>query len=130
MSVPCPLCYDPRTDLLAKSRRMPIEGDDHHAGQKSGAGNGVEHVGQHGLGENSSFLRRQQARQPILGVIELLDRNDRPDVAHRCEASASAASSVTRASVSRSCRLVIRVLAIVTRAPTVPIPSASAWSTI
>ena len=130
MSVPRTLGHDPRTDLLAKRRRMRIERDDHHAGQKPGAGNGVEHVRQHGLGEKTAFRRRQQARQPMLGAIELLDRNDRPDVAHRCEASASAASSVTRASVSRSCRLVIRVLAIVTRAPILPIPSASAWSTI
>src|SRR6476469_8623215 len=130
MSIPRSLGHNPRTDPFAKSRRMRIERHDHHAGQKPGAGNGVERVRQHGLGETSAFWRRQQARQPMLGAIGLLDRNNRPDVVHRCEASASAASSVTRASVSRSCRLVIRVLAIVTRAPTVPIPSASAWSTI
>src|SRR5450755_1997322 len=130
MSVPRALGHDPRTDLFAKSRRTRIERDDHHAGQKPGAGNGVEHVRQHGLGEKSAFWRRQQARQPMLGAIELLDRNDHPDVAHRCEANASAASSVTRASISRSSRLVIRVLAIVTRAPTLPILSASAKSTI
>src|SRR3954452_9067360 len=47
MSVPCPLGQDSCTDLPAKRRRMWIEGDDHHAGQKSGAGNGVEHIGQH-----------------------------------------------------------------------------------
>src|SRR5216683_2809654 len=130
MSVPRALGHDPRTDLFAKSRRMRIERDDHHAGQKPATGNGVEHVRQHGLGEKTAFWRRQQTRQAMLGAIELLDRNDRPDVAHRCKASASAALSVARASVSRSCRLLIRVLAIVTRAPTWPIPSASAWSTI
>src|SRR6202043_315679 len=106
------------TNLFAESRRVRIERDDHHAGQKPAACNGVEHVRQHGLGEKMAFWRRQQARQPMLGVIELLDWNDRPDVAHRCEASASAASSVTRAKVSRSCRLVIKVLAIVIRALT------------
>src|SRR5664279_5558770 len=95
-----------------------------------GAGNGVEHVRQHDLGEKTSVWRRQQARQPMLSAVELLDWNDRPNVVHRCDASASAASSVTRASASRSCRLVIRVLAIVTRARTLPIPSASARSTI
>src|SRR5450755_84895 len=130
MTVPRALGHEPRTDLFTKSRRMRVEGDDHHAGQNPGARNGVEHVRQHGLGEKTAFSRRQQARQPILGAIELLDRNDRPDVAHCCEASASAASSVTRASVSRSWRLVIRVLAIVTAAPTLPTPSASAWSAI
>src|SRR6516165_11423083 len=130
MSVPRAIGHDPRADLFSKSPRMRIDRDDHHAGQKGGAGNGSEHVGQHGLGKKTAFRQRQQARQPMLGVIELLDRNDRPDVAHRCEASASAASSVTRASVSRSCRLVIKVLAIVTRTPILPTPSASTWSTI
>src|SRR5258707_8981564 len=130
MSVPRALGHDPRTDLFTKSRRMRIERDDHHAGEMPAAGNGVEHVRQHGVGEKPALWRRQQARQPMLGAIELLDRNDRPNVAHRDDASASAASSVTRASVSRSCRLVISVFAIVTRAPTLPIPSASAWSTI
>src|SRR6478752_2320058 len=130
MSVPRALSHDPRSDLFAESSGMRIEGDDDHAGQKPGAGNGVERVRQHGLGEKTAFLQRQQPRQPMFCAIELLDRNDRPDVAHRREASASAASSVTRANASLSFRLFIRVLATVTRALILPIPSASAWSTI
>src|SRR5580704_8014822 len=130
MSVARALGHDPRADLLSKRRRMRIERDDQHAGETPAAGNGVEHVRQHGLGEQTALWRRQQARQPMLGAMKFLDRNDCPDVAHRSKASASAASSVTRASVWRSCRLVIRVLAIVTRAPIVPTQSASAWSTI
>ena len=130
MSVPRALGQDSRTDLLAKCRRMRIERDNQDTGKKPGAGHGVEHVDQHGLGKKPALRRRQQARQPMLGAIELLDRNDRPNVAHRWEASASAASSATRASVSRSSRFVISVLATVTRAAIVPIASASAWSTI
>ena len=127
VSVARALGHDPRADLFTKRRRMRIERNDHHTGETPGADHGVEYVRQHGLGKTTAFLRRQQARQPMLGANELLDRNDSPDVAHR-EASASAASSVTRASVFLSCRLVIRVLAIVIRAPTLPI-AASAWST-
>src|ERR1700674_664942 len=102
MSVPRALGYDPRTDLFAKSRRTRIERDDHHAGQKPAAGNSVEHVRQHGLGEKTAFRRRQQARQPMLGAIELLHRNDCPDVAHSREASASAASTAAAVASSPS----------------------------
>jgi hypothetical protein len=55
MSISRPLGHDPRTDPLAMSRRMWIERNDHHAGQEPGAGNRVEHVREHGVGEKPAL---------------------------------------------------------------------------
>ncbi len=65
------LGQDSRTDLVAKRRGARVEGDDHDAGQQPGAGHRVEHVREHRVGEQLSLRRRQQARQPMLGAIDL-----------------------------------------------------------
>ena len=72
MSGPRPLGHDPRTELFAKSRRMRIERDDRDAGQQSGAGYGVEHVRQHGLGEQAAFRAG-----PVFANIVLVDEVNR-----------------------------------------------------
>ena len=39
----------------------------------------LQHVFGHGLGQQPALDRAEEAREPLLGLAEVLDRKDRPD---------------------------------------------------
>ena len=125
VAVPRAVCDNARAMAEAKRGRGGIDRDHNEAGKLPDRAQRPEHILEHGRRKHAAFFRAQGRRQPLLGALEFLDRHDGPDSAHAAtprprfdDASASAASSTTRASRSFSARLVMSVGASVTFAAT------------
>src|SRR5579863_5899792 len=135
MALARPFADDARAVAGGERCRVRIDRDDDEAGELVDRAQRPEHVLEHDSRERAAFLGAQAGREPLLRAVQLLDRHDGEDAGHATgsrprseEESASAALSTTRASSSRSSRLVMSVRASVTLGTTCAASAASSTS--